>query len=135
MSSASQPLSTLDQHKHLVVRWFEEVWNQSRREVIFELLAPDCVIHDGDNAIRGQEGFAAFYDQLHSEFEDFRVTPGVALAEGDLASLRWSVIARHKATGKTTSITGISTVRIQDGKFVEAWQNWDQAGLAAQLAQ
>jgi len=117
-----------------VVRWFEEVWNQSRRETIFELLAPDCVIHDGGDTIEGHAGFAAFYDRLQSEFSEFRITPGVALAEGDLASLRWSVTARHKASGKMTQITGISIVRIKDGKFMEAWQNWDQAGLASQLA-
>jgi predicted ester cyclase len=32
-------------------------------------------------------------------------------------------------------ITGTSVVRAQDGRFVEAWQNWDQADLAAQLAE
>lgn len=132
--SASQPLSPLEFNKHLVVRWFEEVWNQSRREVIFELLSPDCVIHDGANKIRGHDAFAAFHDQLRLDFDDFRITPGVALAEGDLASLRWTVNARHKASGKRTEMTGISIVRIKDGKFVEAWQNWDQASMAAQLA-
>ena len=132
--SASQPLSLPDLNRHLVLRWFEEVWNQSRRETIFELLSPECVIHDGDTPIRGHDGFAAFYDRLQSEFTDFHLTPGVVLAEGDLASLRWSVSARHKASGKPTQVSGISIVRIQDGKFVEAWQNWDSAALAAQLA-
>ena len=131
--STVQPLSGPVLNKHLVLRWFEEVWNQSRREAIFELLAADCVIHDGDTAIRGHDGFAAFYDRLQSEFTDFSITPGVVLAEGDLASLRWSVTARHKASGKQTQVSGISIVRIRDGKFVEAWQNWDQAGLVAQL--
>jgi predicted SnoaL-like aldol condensation-catalyzing enzyme len=132
--SASQSLSAPDLNKHLVLRWFEEVWNQSRRETIFELLSPDCVIYDGDAPIRGHDGFAAFYDRLHSEFTDFHITPGAVLAEGDLASLRWSVSARHKASGKPTQVSGISIVRIQDGKFIEAWQNWDTASLAAQLA-
>lgn len=131
--SATQPLSATDLSKHLVLRWFEEVWNQSRRDTIFELLSPECVIYDGDTPIRGHHGFAAFYDRLHSEFTDFCITPGIVLAEGDLASLRWSVSARHKASGKLTQVSGISIVRIRDGKFVEAWQNWDAAGLAAQL--
>lgn len=132
--SASQAVSAPDPSKHLVLRWFEEVWNQSRRDTIFELLSPQCVIYDGDAPIRGHDGFAAFYDRLHSEFADFHITPVIVLAEGDLASLRWSVSARHKASGKLTQVSGISIARIQDGKVVEAWQNWDAAGLAAQIA-
>ena len=132
--SASQPISALELNKHLLVRWFEEVWNQSRREIIFELLDPECVLHDSDTPIRGPQEFAAFYDNLQSQFSDFRITPGTALAEGDLASLRWSVACRHRASGKPVRISGISIVRIRDGKFVEAWQNWDAAGMAAQLS-
>ena len=133
--SASQPLSAIDSNKRLVVRWFEEVWNQSRRETIFELLAPDGVLHDGDTDIRGPEEFATlFYDRMRSDFADFHVTPGTTLAENDLVSLRWSARCRHKATDKLTKVTGISIVRVKDGQFVEAWQNWDETSLAEQLA-
>jgi len=31
-------------------------------------------------------------------------------------------------------LTGTSIVRVKDCQFVEGWQNWDAAGLAAQLA-
>jgi predicted ester cyclase len=132
--SAPQPISALDQQKHLVNRWFEEIWNQGRREVIFELFAPECILYDGDKAIRGPEEFAAFYDNLQSQFSDIRITAHTMLSEGDLASLRWSVRCRHKASGRDVSLSGISIVRIREGRFVEAWQNWDEAGLAAQLA-
>jgi hypothetical protein len=30
MSSAAQPFSTPEQNKQLVLRWFDEVWNQGR---------------------------------------------------------------------------------------------------------
>lgn len=132
--SASHPLTALDLNKQLVARWFEEVWNQSRRETIFELFAPEAVLHEGDKPIRGPHEFAAFFDRLQSEFSDFQITTGVTLAEDDLVSLRWTVSARHKATGKPARVTGISIARIKDGKFIEAWQNWDTAGLAAQIA-
>ena len=38
------------------------------------------------------------------------------------------------ATGKALQLTGTSVVRVVEGRFVEAWQNWDAAGLAAQLS-
>ena len=44
-------------NKAFAKRWFEEVWNQGRKETILELLAPDAVIQDGENASVGPEGF------------------------------------------------------------------------------
>jgi predicted ester cyclase len=131
---SASPVSVLEHNKQLTVRWFDDVWNQSRRDIIFELFAPDCVLHEGHTLIRGPQEFAAFYDRLQSQFSEIRITPGVALAQEDLVSLRWTVNAVHKATGKKTSVSGISIVRIKDGRFVEAWQNWDAASMAAQLS-
>jgi predicted SnoaL-like aldol condensation-catalyzing enzyme len=134
MSTHAQPLSASEQNKHLVHRWFEEIWNQGRTDVIAELFAPECVLHEGALEIRGPEEFARFHDGIREQFSDIRITPGVSLAEGDLAALRWTVQCRDKASGKNVTTTGISIVRVKDGRFLEAWQNWDQAGVAAQLS-
>ena len=131
---SASPVSILEHNKQLTIRWFEDVWNQSCRDVISELFAPECVLYEGHTPIRGPQEFAAFYDRLQSQLSNIRVTPGVVLAENDLVSLRWTVSAIHKATGKNTSVSGISIVRVKDGRFVEAWQNWDAAALAAQLS-
>ena len=133
--SASHPVTALEQNKQLVLRWFEEVWNQSRRETIFDLYAPDCVLYNGHEPIRGPQEFAAFHDRIRDYFSDIRIETGVTLAENDLVSLRWTVSGIHKATGKKTSVTGTTIARVRDGKFIEAWQNWDEAAMAAQLAQ
>jgi predicted SnoaL-like aldol condensation-catalyzing enzyme len=134
MATHPQPLSATEQNKHLVHRWFEEVWNQGNTAVIAELFAPDCILHEGAQQIRGPQEFMRFHDTLREQFTDFRVTSGISLAEGDLASLRWTVECRDKSSGKSVTATGISIVRIKAGRFVEAWQNWDQAGVAAQLS-
>jgi len=134
MSTHAQPLSASEQNKHLVHRWFEEVWNQCRPEVISELFSPECILHDGAVQMRGPQEFQRFHDALREQFSDIRVISGVSLSEGDLASLRWTVECRDKASGKNVTATGISIVRIRDGRFVEAWQNWDQAGVATQLS-
>ena len=132
MSSAA-PAPEHERNKQLILHWFEEVWNQGRREAIFELFAPECVLHEGHLPIRGPEEFAAFHDRLHAAFSDIHITMGAVLAEGDLVSLRWTVSCTHRASGKRSEATGISIARVRDGRFVEAWQNWDAAGLAAQL--
>jgi predicted SnoaL-like aldol condensation-catalyzing enzyme len=123
-----------EQNKQVLLRWFEEVWNDGRRETIHELFAPEAILHDGQASYRGPDEFCRFYDSLRSQFSDFRIQPIASLAEGDLVCLHWSAAFRHTPSGKQIQITGTSVVRVQDGRFIEAWQNWDQADLAAQLA-
>lgn len=134
MSSATHPLSPEEQNKHLVLRWFEEVWNQGRRETIFELFPDTGILHDGPRDMRGPNEFCAFYDQLRADFADFAISPVVSLSEGDLTCLHWTAEFVHKPTSRRIKITGTSIVRVEDGLFTEAWQNWDAAHLAAELA-
>jgi predicted SnoaL-like aldol condensation-catalyzing enzyme len=134
MSSASQPLTTTEQNKLLVIRWFDEVWNHSRRETIFELMPDSGIIHDGPQDYRGPEEFCRFQDSLRAQFSNFKITPVISLAEGDLACVHWSCSMIHTATQKPLQLTGTSVVRIENGRFAEAWQNWDAAHLNAQLA-
>jgi hypothetical protein len=47
-------------------RWFEEVWNQRRREAIAEILLPESAIHDGGSDSMGPEGFYPFIDRMTS---------------------------------------------------------------------
>jgi hypothetical protein len=39
------------------------------------------------------------------------------------------------ATGRTVAATGMSLQRFENGKIVEAWDNWDQLGAFAQLGE
>ena len=48
--------------------------------------------------------------------------------------MHWSAGFRQTATGKPVKITGTSLVRVDNGVFTEAWQNWDAVGLASQLS-
>ena len=132
--SSPEARTTIEQNKALMTRWFEEVWNQGRREAIHQLFAPECVLHDGSRQIRGPEEFCKFYDGLRSEFCEFKVTPDITLAQDDLVSLRWHVSCRHTPTEKPVEFHGISIARVKNGQFIEAWQNWDAAGVAAQIA-
>ena len=131
---SASPVPTLEHNKALTKRWFEEVWNQARREVIFDLFAPECVLYEGHTPIRGPAEFAEFHDRIRAQFDNIHIATETVLAENDLVSIRWKVSGVHKGSGKRASVTGISMVRIRDGRFVEAWQNWDAAGMAAQLS-
>jgi ketosteroid isomerase-like protein len=119
--------------KKFAVRWFEEVWNQSRREAIDEMFPEDCVLHDGRVEYRGPAEFKRFYDTLRAQLSDVRVSPLETLSEGDMVCVRWYSTAKHSSTGKHLEVTGMSILRFRDGRFVEGWQNWDQHGLLQQL--
>jgi predicted ester cyclase len=58
------------------------------------------------------------------------------MEHGDKVCLRWSCSMRHTgdglgvpATGRTVATTGISIMRVAEGKLIEGWQNWDMAGV------
>ena len=119
--------------KTFAARWFEEVWNKSRREAIDEMFPEEAVLHDGSAEYRGPAEFKRFYDALREQLSDVRVTPLETISEGDMVCTRWSSTAKHSSTGKPLQVTGISILRFKDGRFVEAWQNWDQLGMLQQL--
>src|SRR5690242_15877410 len=121
-------------------RWFEEVWNKGRREMIAELLAPDGVLHEGGVDSVGPDGFYAFFDRMNAALTEIQVTIQDTIAEGDRVCVRWTCTARHTgdglgipATGKRITVTGISIIRVSNGKMLEGWQNWDMLGMIEQI--
>lgn len=129
-----------EKNKELVKRWFDEVWDQGRREAIAEMLAPDAVIYDGGSGSTGPEGFYPFYDRMHQAFSDIRMQLHDIIAEGDKVCVRWSSTVRHTgdglgmpATNQQIEITGMTIARIADGKIAAGWQNWDMLKMMQQL--
>jgi predicted SnoaL-like aldol condensation-catalyzing enzyme len=132
--SATQPTPTAEHLKKIANRWFDEVWNHGRRETIFELFPAGSVIHDGSQNIVGPEDFVKFYESLHERFSNFNIVPAITFAEGNLVCQHWIATFTDKASGKPVKVTGTSIVRIENGHFAEAWQNWDALGVETQIA-
>ena len=127
-------------NKALAKRWFEEVWNEDRRETNRELLAAEAVIQEGNDASVRPEGFYPFFDRMQATFSDIHVTIHDAISEEDEVCARWSIQMRHTgngmgipATNKVLHSTGISVIRVAGGRFVAGWQNWDMLGLMQQI--
>jgi steroid delta-isomerase-like uncharacterized protein len=133
-----------EQHKALMRRWFEEVWNKGRAEAIAEMLAEDAVVQglsdDAAIPLRGPEGFLPFHAQFRDAFPNIEVVVEDQIAEGDLVATRCSVRGKHegdslgfKATQAPVEFTGMAITRIKDGKIVEAWNNFDFMKMYKQL--
>ena len=127
----------------LIHRWFEEVWNKGRADAIEEMFAADGVAYGLGEAgidVHGPATFKPFFERLCGAFPELKITIEDALAEGDKVAARWSARMIHRgdhlgiaATGRKVAVTGMSIVRIRDGKIVEAWNNWDMLGLMQQI--
>ena len=127
-------------NKELAKRWFEEAWNKKRRDAIDEMMLPSAVLYEGVEQSIGPEGFKPYFDRMTASFSDMLITIQDLIAEGDIVCVRWSCRMRHTgdglgipATNKQLDTTGITMVRIKDGKFLTGWQNWDMLGLMQQI--
>jgi steroid delta-isomerase-like uncharacterized protein len=125
-------------------RWFEEVWNQGREAGIDELMAPDAVAHglvDGEGSeIIGVEPYRTFYRTFRSALSDVHVDVQEVIRERDLEVARFVVTARHTGEGlgkppkgHNLKMTGMSIIRVKDGKIAEAWNNIDFATMFQQM--
>jgi predicted SnoaL-like aldol condensation-catalyzing enzyme len=132
MSDAASS-STLQQNTQLLLRFFDEAWNQGRRETIKRFFAKTAVLRSGNREAEGPDEFLHFYDILSAVFSNFSIKPIVSLAEGDLVCVHWAIECIYTATRAPVRVTGMSIVRIKDGQFIEAWQNWDAAGVVQQV--
>ena len=128
----------LEANKAVVLRYFEELWNQGKFEAMGEILDPK--FHD-----RISRGISAWRDAC----PDNRMVVEAVIAEGDL------VVTRHNCegtvhsgvweaticglsmavppTGKVLEDHGICIFRIVDGKIVEYWYEGNILELAQQL--
>ena len=128
----------------LVRRWFEEVWNSGREEAIDELFGEEGVAHgladETGTPLRGPAGFKPFFRKFREAFPEIEVVVEETIAEGDRVAARCNVRGRHrgdtlgfKATDSPVEFTGISIVRVREGKIVEAWNNFDFMSMFRQL--
>ena len=132
-----------EENKALARRSWEIVTEGSLdtlEDALAEVYAEDFVLHEPDEDIVGIEGLKQFVSMIRAGFPDLRVTLEDAIAEGEKVVSRWTAQGTHQGelmgiapTGNRVTITGITIHRIEDGKIVEEWSNWDALGLMQQI--
>jgi|SRR5687767_2273546 len=125
-----------EENKELVRRWFEEVWNKGRADAIEEMFDENGIAHglsdDPSKPIKGPRDYRPFYEVFRQAFPNLMIVVEDMVAEGDKVAARCSVRGKHEgefmgraATQSPVEFTGITIVRIEKGKIVEAWNNFD----------
>jgi steroid delta-isomerase-like uncharacterized protein len=133
-----------EDNKAFMRRWFEEVWNRGREEAIDEMFGEEGVanglVDEAGQPLRGPAGFKPFFRRFREAFPELEVVVEDVIAEGDKVAARCTVRGHHRgdtlgfaATHQPVEFTGITFVRISQGKIVEAWNNFDFMGMFQQL--
>jgi len=78
--------------------------------------------------------------EFFTAFPDSRMPVDDIIAEGDRVAIRHTFRGTHQApfqgipaTGRSVVVTGITTLRVKNGKVVEGWLHADMFGLLQQL--
>ena len=135
--------SVASDNKALVRRWFEEVWNQGRADLIDQLRVPDMVatgLSHGNSETRGNDTFTNFYFNFREAFPDLHGEIHDIIAEDDKVVARLTFEATHlghslgiQPSRKKIRFSCIAMARIMDGKISEAWNCIDYLGILEQL--
>lgn len=130
-----------EQNEAVAKRGFE-AFNTGDMSIVDEITAPDAVGHDPalPEDTHGPEGTKQVIQTYRDAFPDLKFTIEECFSDGDLVCIRWASSGTNDgelmgipATGKHITSSGISIDRIQDGKIVESWIHWDNAGLMRDL--
>ena len=131
-----------EENKALARRWFEELFNTGDLAVADENPSQDSLIHDptlGDLP-RGPEGDKHVVNLYRSAFPDANITVEDQVAEGDEVVTRWTGRGTQQgelmgvaASGNRVEVSGITIIRVFEGKIAETWTNFDALGLMRQI--
>ncbi len=124
--------TTLEAHKAVIRRVFEEVIPAGDTAAMRDLAAPDFLDHDpmpGQPA--GAEGAEYVVSTMHTAHPDLRFTIDDLIAEGDRVTIRWILHGTNTGpmlgrppTGQRVELAAIVIFRMADGRMAERWAAW-----------
>jgi ketosteroid isomerase-like protein len=133
--------SVQERNKEVVRRFYSEVMNQGKVEVLDEIM--DAEFDDHGEALfgspHGRSIIAGGISGVHTILKDLSVTLEDIVAQGDMVGVRGLMRCVHAgdflvpATGNELSWKGIAMFRLKDGKIVERWFNSDSLSIMTQL--
>jgi steroid delta-isomerase-like uncharacterized protein len=128
-------------NKAVVQRYYDEVLNARRIDVLDELAAEDYVEHDPfPGQGNGRDDLKARVRLLLDAFDPDVFSVEDTVAEGDRVVVRWMSTGTHTGeflgvppTGRQFRIAGIDIHAVRGGRMAEHWHVVDQLGHMQQL--
>jgi predicted ester cyclase len=132
-----------DANKHLVQRWFDEVWNQGNPAAIDELFLPDGKAYgfpEPSAILTGPSEFKQAHALFQEAFSNINVDVNKIIVEGDHVAARWTATVTHSGqalgfapTGRSISFSGTSFLLLKNGKIAEGWNHMDFTRVVLEL--
>jgi steroid delta-isomerase-like uncharacterized protein len=132
---------SIQENKQSIVRFWEEVFNDRKLEVIDELFTEDYIYHGAAGQdIRGREGLKQFLSMYFNAFPDLHAEVEDVFGEGDKVASRVMCQGTHQGelmskppTGKKITIRVICTNLFSGDRVKEDWELPDLFGMMQQL--
>lgn len=129
-----------EENKAIVRRYYEEVLNEGKVNVLEEIAVQDYDEHDPlPGQVNGLDGLRQRVEMLRSALAPHFTIEDI-IAEGDRVVVRWINRGTHVGelmgippTGKTFSMAGIDIIQMRDAKMAEHWHVVDVFGQMQQL--
>jgi steroid delta-isomerase-like uncharacterized protein len=130
-----------EENKTIARRFNDEVWDRGDLAALEELFAEDAVDHGAiPDQPPGREGHKYQLNLFRSAFPDLRVTAEDIFSEGDKVAYRWTGRGTHQGelmgiapTGNEVTFRGIDVLRVEGGKVVERWSEYNALEAMQQM--
>lgn len=131
-----------DENKNIARKLMEEGWNKGRLNVVDELVSPRCRFHDPvfPSLKEGAENYKQHMQTCRNGFPDLNFSIEDTIAERNEVVLHWTARGTQRgtflgmpATNKTGTVSGTTILRMENGKIVEHWSDWNLLTLMEQL--
>jgi len=133
-------------NKTVVERYFREVLDQKKIEVLPELLAPDVVLHRPGFDVVGLDAAIKRLRAVLQDYSTFSSGLSGLMAEGNMVAVRISHRTRARphafrsragevnlAREQELNWTAIVQFRLKDGRIAEEWVMRDELGMLLQM--
>ena len=135
-------MSDLERNKRIVLAFVDAV-NAQDWDALDGLVAPGFVRHSaaaGDSGVGSLDDLKWFLRNEYLTFPDARETIEDLVAEGDRVAARHLLTGTqtgpfgdHPASGRPVRVPYLAVYRLEAGRLVEAWAEWDNLAALAQM--
>lgn len=130
------------QNEKIIQRYYGEVWNQGKLDVLDELLDKQYLNHTPSvpNPPAGPGGLKPIvaairraFPDLHYEIKDIVVNDSMAVARVVLTGTQLDSLFNLPPTGRKIIVNQMNIEKVRNGKIVEHWRVTDELTLMKQL--
>lgn len=129
-------------NEQLIIRYFEEVWNQGKLDVLDEIISADYINHNPGmaNPVPGPEGLKPIIAGIRIAFPDLNYVIKNMVVSDSQVAVHTSMHGTHTGelfglapTHKVINVNQMQIERIANNKIVEHWRVTDDLTMLKQL--